>query len=226
VNLDRSVIVRWYVEGETEYWALREYIDEILDARIELINLRGQIAAKRALSFRDDLISNDKEQVFSMISFDGDVSENLRVAKRAAIDDIFCGSFYVARPDFEMFNFTIEEHINVVKQIALEKNVSEDTINRLEIALKGARTGKEIEEIARKTDIKLNRFGKGEEWGRRLAQYSMDNSEHPMSGERRPFLQALDLARMGWRPNYKISRQYYRINPETGLPVRKESNNS
>ena len=73
-------VVRWYVEGETEYYAILSILPEPSKVGLELVNLRGNIASGRdnaALKLQDWLIEDKALRRFSMISFDFDVAANV-----------------------------------------------------------------------------------------------------------------------------------------------------
>src|SRR5439155_16702282 len=62
-GLLRGSVLRWYVEGETEYHAVLGVLSAPSQMGIELVNLRGNLAAERdnaALKLRDWLLEDQK----------------------------------------------------------------------------------------------------------------------------------------------------------------------
>src|SRR6266487_530085 len=56
-RLDYGMHVRWYVEGDTEYYGLKHLFAELGVRYVDLVNLRGQVVQKggRGLAFLDSL---------------------------------------------------------------------------------------------------------------------------------------------------------------------------
>ena len=77
IGLDYGVRLRWYVEGDTEYYALESILGQF--GAVELINLRGQVVAShgKGFSFRGDLRNDLKAKRYSFVSIDNDRSDNL-----------------------------------------------------------------------------------------------------------------------------------------------------
>ncbi len=113
-------IVRWYVEGETEYHAIRQVIPEPAKANIEIVNLRGNMQAERdnvALKLGEWLKEDKAHKRFSMISFDLDVQANVRTIRRQIEQNNIVGFIAAHKPDFEFANFTIQELAEVAARI-------------------------------------------------------------------------------------------------------------
>jgi hypothetical protein len=75
-GLFTGTAVRWYVEGQTEYFAISEMLPDAADLGIEVLNLNGVIASGRDKSAlkRERLLKDDcASKRFSIMSFDGDV---------------------------------------------------------------------------------------------------------------------------------------------------------
>ncbi len=69
LGLDHSIRLRWYVEGDTEFGGLETELAR--DGNIELINLRGEVAAAKGkgLSFRENLLADMNRSVYSWQGF-------------------------------------------------------------------------------------------------------------------------------------------------------------
>lgn len=104
--------VRWYVEGDTEYFAFLELLSEPGYYAIELINLEGEIAKRKgnfAVKLEGMLREDRRLRRFSMISLDGDVDENRRFLRRQILEDNLVGGLAIHKPDFEFANFSLPE---------------------------------------------------------------------------------------------------------------------
>lgn len=218
MSLHQGIKVRWYVEGETEFGAITEILSRFPSARIEVVNLRGRVVQNSALSFRDSLVADNQERVFSFILLDGDRSDNLRVVRRAAEDDIFCGRFYISKPDVEFHNFTLDELEDILWQVALENGATADERMALHSALEGVTSGKALLKAAPHALPALQHVAKGATWGRYLASYAVQHPRTP-SGEKRPLIQAVEHVLWAQHANYRSSRQRSKVDPQSGQPV-------
>ena len=117
--------VRWYVEGETEYFAIthlfQQNVGEPSTFGIELVNLYGGINLEKhnaALKLQDGLQEDKKHRRFSVISFDKeDGSANEKAIGRQIQLNNVVGSISAHNPDFEFANFTIRELVEVAARI-------------------------------------------------------------------------------------------------------------
>jgi hypothetical protein len=217
--------LRWYVEGDTEYGALRRVFGEYGVAGVGLHNLEGQIGRAKARTFRSSLRDDLDAGIFSVVSIDGDREDAVRVVRQAVMDDLICGRVFVSVPDFEFDNFTpaeLAEAICCLIANTKETELSQEDRAKLQVSVRTAWNGDELFKRAREalpahTDV----LHKGEEWGRRLMEYA---DEFPkwygkMSSEQkkidRPIVAAIGVAlsARGW--NYSLSREESRIDPET-----------
>lgn len=231
-GLDYGVRIRWYVEGDTEYWA----IDSILGryTAVELINLRGQVVASlgKGLTFRDNLHNDIKSQAFSLVSIDGDQSSNLRAVRKAAEDDQICGMFFVSTPDFEFANFDLSELEQVLWQLAIESGIDLESNARqlFHAEISEARSSKQLFQAARQISPDLTRLGKGRDWGEKLMSFAWDNPERidPGTGERktRPIVEAIEIAVQSVGADYHITRTQMRTDPITGRVVKRSTQSS
>ena len=159
------------------------------------------------------------------MSFDGDLSDNVRAVRRAAEANEICGAFYVSRPNFEEMNFTLEELKELLWQIAVENGAShEDRLKFDEVTLK-SRSFKNVLDSVRSSIPFLNQTVKGDGWGAKLMQFAWAN---PMmfnqeSGETqdRPIIDAIFAALRARDIDYLRIRRDYRVDPVSGRSVPK-----
>lgn len=220
LRLDHRVKVRWYVEGDTEWGALTSYFDAFPSARVQIINLRGRFVESKTLSFRDSLITDEKASIFSFISLDADRLDNLRVVRKAAEDDVFCGFIFVSQPDFELANFTVEELVEVAWEAATELGTPTEYRSKLDSLLSTIASGKDFLRMVIRTFPSLVHLSKGTEWGQRLLRYADSHPTMP-DGSTRPILEAIREALLAEEATFLGSRENYRVDPTSGRPVRR-----
>jgi hypothetical protein len=208
--------VRWYLEGETEYYAVMEILPDPHRFGIELVNLHGSIKAGHgnvALKLEAMLREDKALRRFSMISIDGDVLANIKAIQNQARQDNIVGSIAVHRPDFEFANFTIRELVEVAAQLDKEQGFSGDAVlnsDWTEVGDAGS-FEKKYRAISERKPAGL----KGEEWGRALARYV---DEHPRRSDTeviRPLLHEIRSALHGWISNYDAHKEHFGIDPTT-----------
>jgi hypothetical protein len=208
------VCVRWYVEGDTELGALDFAIREFKLTHIDLVNLRGQVAQKRVVAFRENLLSDLNSGTFSLILIDGDRSDFLRAVRKAAEADEICGEFYVSKPDFEFQNFSIAECEEVPWREALKHGVRPEERESLHRSIEITYNGTDLLQLAGIGMPELAHLSKGRYWGECLMRYALEFPD--LDSRPRKVIHAL---RTGWRAHsvsYNIHRREYRINPITG----------
>lgn len=216
-QLDYGVRARFYVEGDTEYGALGRIIGAF--PAVELVNLAGNVAQKRGkgVAFRDNLSIDLKSQIFSIVMIDGDRPDWVRVVRRAAENDLICGTVIISEPDIEFANFNIDELEEILLQMATEYGASTKSKDKLCAAIGSARNGDELWEKAHSTVPELRQSGKDEGWGRRLMEFAQLNPEitdaATGSTETRPIIEAANFAVRCIHYNYAVSRSKYRIDP-------------
>jgi len=223
-GIDAGVRLVWYVEGETEYFALESVLGNFM--LIKLVNLRGQLLRKGAVSFRDELRNDIKAACFSFISLDSDRYDSVKAIRRAAQDDEICGMFFISTPDFEFQNFTFSELEEILYEFCRQSD-SEMLIGRSEFhhALVGATNVEQLLSAAR-TFTKNPYIKKGEEWGRRLMEYALNNPEVLReTGEKseRQIVSAIGHAIRACSSDYMFTRRHFRIDIDTGMPVNRDA---
>src|SRR5258708_33854015 len=86
---------------------------------VPVTNLHGLIKSDEGNQmltfFRDSLQADIKDEIYSIVMIDGDLEDNVKVVEGAARvnqtskNEGMFGRFFLARPDFELANFEIEE---------------------------------------------------------------------------------------------------------------------
>ncbi|HHF3211028.1 TPA: hypothetical protein ACPJ12_001618 [Vibrio diabolicus] len=208
--------IRWYLEGETEYYAALHSLPRAAFGGIELINLKGAIGKGKAstpLRLADNLIKDKELRRFSFISFDGDVSSNVRAITRQIENGNVVGYINHNAPDFEFANFTLCELIEVAASLDEEQGADAQAIRNGNWA--NVYSGKAFEERYRSLS-EIGQGGlKGEKWGAALAQYALDKPLLSGSEQKRPFFETLNHALLARRVKYEYQRDNFQINTST-----------
>ncbi len=215
--------LRWYVEGDTEFYGLSDYFKSLRATDIEILNLRGHIVQKNQMAFRESLRSDLRMGIFSFVSVDEDVATNLRTLRAAVRDNQICGSFFISKPDFEFENFDLSELQEIVWNIALERGADETKKSLFLAATSTTDSGRTFEQKIKqaKSDIpELWNIAKGEEWGKRLMQYAVSH-QYKLNGEERLCIKAIDQARTCRIASYNYTRLNFFVDPQTGQLVKR-----
>lgn len=217
--------LRWYVEGQTEFYGLCDLFRDIGATDIEILNLRGQIVQKNEIAFRESLRSDIRMGIFSFVSLDKDVSQNYRALRAAVQRDQMCGHFFVSDPDFEFANFDRSELEDIIWSIAREKGVDDAKKPLFLAAISTANSGrtfiKEVERTASEIPELWN-ISKGEEWGKRLMQYALQHPKN-LNGETRLCVVAIQQAIRTRGASYNYTRLHFRVDPQTGQTIKRET---
>ncbi|APD89774.1 hypothetical protein BM524_08240 [Alteromonas mediterranea] len=206
----------WYLEGETEFSAASYCLPGAASGGIELINVKGALGRENPstpLRIEDCLAKDAALKRFSFISFDGDVSSNVKFFKAQASRGNIVGYVNCNSPDFEFDNFTIDELVEVAAR--LDENEGGDTQDLRNYDWSGVKSGKEFE-TRYKSLSKIGQRGlKGQRWGEALAQYAWENSMVQINGRKRPFFETLNVILRSRRVKYDYQRDNFYICPET-----------
>lgn len=170
-GLDYNIRVRVYVEGETEYYAIKYYFKDI--STIQIINLKGQFIESKGkgLSFKENLKNDVLSKIFSIVVLDGDVNDNKRILDKAIKNNEICGGFAINNPDFEIENFR-----NDLCQIIYEMQEKEEIcLEEIKNATNGFTTAEEFFNKLKKFNPKFYSYGKGQEWGVQLMKFALNN---------------------------------------------------
>jgi hypothetical protein len=217
LNLDYSVRLRWYVEGDTELNALSAELGG--HEAIEIINLRGEVNAGRGkgLSFRDNLQNDMRRSVYSFISLDGDLENNRRVLDKAIERREMFGMAFISEPDFEFQNFNSDELAGILWEMQLKAGAPvEDEVRFLKLVAT-AKNGKELAKYERQALPNFQSLAKGKMWGERLIRFAIDNQYREREGrkELRPIIEAIILARHVVECDYYLGREESRVDVKT-----------
>lgn len=220
LNLDYTVRLRWYVEGDTELNALQSELGG--EENIEIINLRGEVVAGKGkgLSFKENLLNDMRRFVYSFVSLDGDVDNNRRVLLKAVERREMFGMFFISKPDFEFDNFNSEELAEILWEMALEKGASpEEKENFLKLT-SAAKNAKQLFDNAGRALPNL-RLDKGKAWGERLLNFANENPYLQRDGQQRtrPIIDAIDSTHHAVGCDYSLSREEGRVDKDTGRIV-------
>jgi hypothetical protein len=225
MGLDYGVKVKSYLEGETELGAMTSAAGD--GAGAEFINLRGQVIEKKGkgLGFVESLKTDKKSHVFSIVLLDGDNADNVRAVKKAAKDGNFFGRFFIASPDFEFANFTIEELVDVVLTLAARDGHGAPPRDEILSYVKAAKSGKEFFAALKSTS--LCHIEKSADWGVAVMAHAIRHPElpqgHRQAGKTRPVIEAARLIINARRAGYVRSLERFEVDPETGEFREKQS---
>lgn len=218
VGLDFGVKVRCYLEGETEFGAIKYALGDF--GSIQLINLKGQVIERhsKGLAFRDSLKNDLQAKIFSFVILDADREDFVRVVKNAAKDDILSGGFFFSSPDIEFENFSSDNLIEVVCNLCAKQDVEipdKATIRKATIL---AKTGKEFFRALRHIGINES-ITKGETWGANLMEYAIENQLDCK------LIKAANLILHASTVKFQYARDRFRINPDTGESLKRDNEN-
>lgn len=219
-RLQTGSIVRWYVEGTTEFHAIHFILRQPALLGIELVNLKGQIAAERdnaVLKLQDGLTQDLALKRFSMISFDTDVSANVKAIQRQVEENRVVGSLHPHTPDFEFANFGLRELVEIAAGVDEANEVPGDAVRQAEWS--GIAGGRDFATRYCEASQREPRSLKGEEWGEALAAYAHEHPVRSDNGEERPFWRAIGNAMRCRFASYDLQKERHRFDPVTFAPV-------
>lgn len=219
-GLDPGIKVRCYVEGATELGAMQAGVGRF--AGVEILNLRGQIVQRggRGLAFRQNLVMDMHEKVFSFVILDGDQDDNIRVIRRAVEDGSMFGEAHIFTPDFELGNFTLDELREVICRMAKENGARGIEVSGIRTGMETAKSTLELMRAARTVSGRLKGLKKDEEWGQRLINFAIEGWDLSKAFlERRefhrPVLTAINRIVRATVYHYDESRLQSRVDPGT-----------
>lgn len=221
LNLDYTVRLRWYVEGHTEFYALQSELGD--DENIELINLRGDFLASKGkgLSFKENLLNDVRRFVYSFVSLDGDVDDNLRVLLKAVENREMFGMFFVSQPDFEFGNFNLDELVGILWEMALENGAPPEAKQNFLKLTSAAQNAKQLMDYAKKAVPHMPKLDKGKTWGERLLKFAKENRYIQRNGQKktRPIIEAIMEAHRAVDCGYYLGKEEGRVDKNTGRIV-------
>ncbi|MGL4612002.1 MAG: hypothetical protein ACRCYY_20380, partial [Trueperaceae bacterium] len=217
-------VVRWYVEGETEYSAISEILNEPSMFGIELVNLYGNIqSGKNNVAFRlqESLIQDRTLRRFSMISLDGDVRENIKAIRQQVDKSNIVGYIAVHSPDFEFANFSLNELLEIVIGIDERQGYSGGMIRNADWS--EIKNAADFEQKYISISERKPRGLKGEEWGKELARYAIKFPNRKDDGKERQFWKELRAALQARTANYDLHQSIVGYDRETFEQIERSS---
>ena len=205
--------IRWYLEGDTEYYAASYALPKAALGGIELINLKGIFNenSKNFLRLEDNLSQDRALRRFSFISFDKDVKTNIKFLENQVKDGKVVGYINCNQPDFEFENFTLEELIEVA--IGIDKAQGLDTQKLRTADKSNIKSGKEFEKYYYEHS-ETKQSLKGNLWGKCLAEYALDNKLKEKDKIKRPFIETLEYALHSSIVRYEYQRDNFYIDSD------------
>jgi len=226
LGLDFGVKVRCYVEGDTELGALDHAVGDL--SHVQLVDLAGRFAERggKGLAFSESLDADKKAGVFSVILLDGDRRDNIRVVERAAKEDRFAGSFFVATPDFECANFSVRELIDIALSISHESNPATPGAangRRDELIRRGTGVTNNLELLQLLSEGGISDVSKHAGWGRALMSHAIQHphfgADDPRSGTKRQIVEAVEVILRIGSIGFQRSLARERVDPSSGRAV-------
>ena len=185
-----------------------------------LINLKGNFVEKKGkgVAFRESLRNDIKAKTFSMIVFDGDVSNNFKAVKKAAEDDEICGMYFVSNPDFEFQNFNHKELSQIAHELSENLGLSVPPIENFVSATSNANNGKSFFKALNTLSDNIFLISKGKLWGESLVRYAMNNCKGDKLGDEkdRQINRIIKIILRCSSVQYEYTRQKYKVNSATG----------
>ena len=216
-GLDYGERIRWYLEGDTEYGA----IDAVLGkySAIELVNLKGDFIESKGkgVSFRGNLREDLKTGRYSCVCMDADNEDYVRALKKAASDDEICGLIWLAEPDFELHNFSVDELIDIIWNWSLDNSITPTNRGEFRKAIGNILSANDLWKTVHREFPELRYIGKGKEWGERLIAYANENPHLPVHDPKkpvlRPIIDAIGAVLRSVHSDYYFTRKEYRVDP-------------
>ncbi|NQT56146.1 MAG: hypothetical protein HQ551_07950 [Desulfobacteraceae bacterium] len=215
-GLHTGSTVRWYLEGETEYYAALYILPRAASGGIELVNLKGAVGNERAnaaLRLADGLVKDKELRRFSFISFDMDVAANVKAIRRQVQNGNVVGYINGHSPDFEFGNFTLDELVEVAAQMDVKHGANAEKLRNGDWS--NISSGSQFEENYRKLTEIGQKGLKGEEWGTALAEFALKYPYFNEKKQKRPFLETVNHVLHSRRVKYDYQTKHYYINPES-----------
>lgn len=207
--------VRWYVEGETEYYAALEIFPDIQRFGVELVNLHGGIGTGKnntPLRLESMLREDQAHRRFSQVSLDGDVQAALRFIRTQLKKGNVVGKVTVHRPDFEFANFDLTELVEIAAKLDESYGYSGEQVRHAKWL--GVEKMTVFQSQYRQVSMRKPESLKGEDWGRALSRYAIEKPLCP-DGKSRPLWGNLRAAIHAWSVHYDLHQKNHRLDPET-----------
>jgi hypothetical protein len=215
--------LRWYVEGETEYYAILHILEQPSRLGVELVNLRGEIGSDKrnaARKLEDQLREDLALRRFSVISFDRDLKPNVRAIRRQIEQGHVVGLIDANDPDFEFANFSLDELVEIAALMDERHGLKGDKVRKAD--WQGVASGRAFAD--RYSSVSEKRASpKGRDWGEALAAYALAHPVNPRTGAERPFLRLVSAAFWAWHSNYEFQKEHVVFDPQTFETRRRHS---
>lgn len=222
LGLDFGLKVNVYVEGETEFGAIKSIFEN--ENRVTIINLRGNFVEKngRGVAFRESLRNDISMQIYSFIMLDEDRKDNIRVVEKAAEDGDFFGEISKSEPDFEYGNLSINELCGVIF-IEAERSGFNITKEALIGATTACDSAKTFFATLYSLNSNLQKLCKGDAWGKALAEYIL---KHHSDKDEKPFVHLVQMIRRVLNSSsYKYDFESLKLDIGTGRLINKYTKN-
>lgn len=213
-GLFTGCVVRWYLDSETEYFAILEAIPEPPLVGIELVYLRrpGEGSSGDGARLHDWLEEDRGLKRFSMVSFDVVGAAHGEAIREEAERGNVVGHLAVHRPDFELANFTLGELVEIAARLDDEQGFDGGRVRGADWAR--VRTAGDFE--ARYVEVsERGRPLSAERWGRELAAHAASHPRRPDTNGRRPIWIEIETALRGRLVNYDGLPRTARLERET-----------
>lgn len=214
-GLYTSSSVRWYVEGWTEYYAIRHILPIPEVYGIELINLKGNIASEKAsvaMKVTDSLEEDKRQRRFSMISFDMDDKQNVKFFRDRVERDQVVGFITANQPDFEFANFALAELVEIAAHLDDQNGLDGNVVRNADWS--EVKSGKSFEHGYMKIPTGRREL-KGEAWGKALAEYAKEKPFRSDNQLERPFITEIRASLQCRIANYDSQKDALRFDPIT-----------
>jgi hypothetical protein len=215
--------LRWYVEGETEYYAILHILEQPSRLGIEIVNLRGQIASEKdnaARKLEDQLKEDLALRRLSVISFDRDLKPNVRAIRWQIEQGHVVGLIDANDPDFEFANFSLDELVEIAALMDERHGLKGEKVRKA--LWQGIASGRAFADRYSSVSEK-HASPKGKDWGEALAAYALAHPVNPRTGAERPFLRVVSAAFWAWHSNYEFQKEHSVFDPQTFEAKRRPS---
>jgi hypothetical protein len=171
--------LRWYLEGETEYYAILHLLEQPSKLGVELVNLRGEISAEKRNAARklEDAFKEDLTlRRLSVISFDRDLEPNVRAIRGQILQGHVVGLIDANDPDFEFANFSLEELVEVAARMDDQFGLDGGKLRCAN--WQGIKSARVFADYYRKISDRHS-SPKGKIWGETLAAWALEHPSDP-----------------------------------------------